>query len=146
MFEAAGFVQQPSEIDTRIEARRIGGDRLLVGIQRGLGVPVLQRDCALEPFFGRGLLRETVALDDAQRSVSGIALEGEQVLPGIGLPARLPLLHDHAVGHRANAEPRQRHGVRQAATKLLHGFRDAPPRHVGGGERLSGAQDDQILE
>ena len=43
-------------------------------------------------------------------------------------------------------KPGQRHGVGQMAAQLLHRARDPPARHVGRGERLGGAQHDQILE
>ena len=55
-------------------------------------------------------------------------------------------LHDHAVGHCADAQARERHGVGQMPAKLPYGPRDPPARHVGRGERLGGAQDDQVLK
>jgi hypothetical protein len=48
-------VQQPAEVDARVEARRLGFDRLFVGPDRAIGVARLERDRLLVPvLLGRG--------------------------------------------------------------------------------------------
>ena len=145
--EAPGLMQEERPVDARLEMRRIGGDGFLVGLQRALGVIALQRKRRIEPIRritrldGRGL-----AFDHPQRTLGGIAAEFEQVLAGLGLPAAAAFLDDDAVGHGADAQPRQRHRLGKLAAKLFHGARDAPLRHVRLRERLRRAQQDQILE
>ena len=57
-----------------------------------VGVGCLERHAAVEPRFALGSASARLALDHAQRAVGRIALEAEQVLPRLGLPAarRLP--------------------------------------------------------
>ena len=96
---------------------------------------------------GRGpFLPSFQPLDNAQGPAVGIAFEREQVLPGVRLPAARAFLDDDAVAHGAYAQPGQRHRVGQMAAQLLDRAGDPLARHVGVGERLRRAQDDQVLE
>ncbi len=75
---AAAFVQQPAQIDMRIEQHRVGRDRVLVRLHGSVGVfdfegstvgEVRLRACGGVYFF-----------DHANRAV-GVGFEREQVLP-----------------------------------------------------------------
>ena len=144
--QTPGFVQKRSQIDMGVEERRVRGNGLLVRSQCSFGVPALQGDSPVEPACrGRRRLRD-LAFDDAQGAIGGIAFEREQVLPGFRLPAAVAFLDDDAVGHGADAQPGQRHRLGEMTAKFLHGPGDPLARHFGGGERLGGTQDDQVLE
>ena len=92
------------------------------------------------------LRRRGLALHDAQRAVGRVALEREQVLPRLRLPAAAAFLHHDAIGDRADGQARQRHRLGQVAAQLAHRARDALRRNVGLDQRLRGAQHDQVLE
>ncbi len=50
---------------------------------------------------------------------AGIAVELEQVLPGLRLPALAAFVDDDAVGHGADAQAGQRHRFGQMAAQLF---------------------------
>ena len=107
----------------------------------------LQRHGLVEPRFRPArLLAGVPAFDHAQRAIGRIAVEAQQVLAGFRLPAAAAFAHDDAVGHGADVESGQRHRVGQMAAQLAHRAHDPARRHVGVGQRLRGAQHDQVLE
>src|SRR5258706_706356 len=144
--EAAGFVQEPSQVDAGAQVRRIRFECARIGFQRGPGTAALELASAVEPVLGDPGGAGVVALDHAQGAVGRIAVEGEQILPGFRLPAARAFGDDHAVADRADREARERHGVGEAAAKLFQGFRDPPGRHLRRGKRLRSPQHDQVLE
>src|SRR5258706_13645781 len=142
--EAAGFVQQPSQVDAGAQVRRVRAECTPVGFARGRGVVALELASALEPVFRART--GVIALDHAQGAVGWVAVEREQILPRLRLPAARPFGNDHAVADRADREARERHGVGEVAAKLSQGFRDSPGRHLRRGKRLRSPQHDQVLE
>src|SRR5258708_27300117 len=91
--EAPRFVQQQAPVDAGLPVARRGGPG--------------------------GWAR---ALDHAQRTVGWIAVEREQVLPRIRLPAAVAVADHYAIGHGADAQSRKRHRRRQVAAPLLPRF------------------------
>src|SRR5262249_14188310 len=100
---------------------------------------------ALEPVLaGRG--RRLAAPDHGERSRRWVALEVEDVLARLRLPAPGSVLHHHAVAQRLDRQAREGHRGREVALQLLQRPGEGPRRNLGVGERLRGAQHDQILE
>ena len=85
--EAAGFVQEPSQVDAGGEVHRIRVECAPVSFARGRGIAALERASALEPVFCARRGAGVVALDHAQGAGGRIAVEGEKILPRFRLPA-----------------------------------------------------------
>jgi len=129
-----------------VEERRVFVNGLLVRSQCSFGVLALQGDSSIEAARRAWRRLRHLAFDHAQGAIDGIAFERQQVLPGFRLPAAVAFLDDYAVGHGTDAQPGQRHGLGEMTPKFLHRPGDPLARHLGRGERLGGAQDNQILE
>src|SRR5204863_9965625 len=91
-------------------------------------------------------LRFRIALEYLERIARRVALECEQVLARLGLPAACAFPDDDAIAHGADREARQRHRLRKMAPQFAHRASDPATRHVRRGEGLRSAQDDQVLE
>jgi hypothetical protein len=145
--KARGVVEEPSQVDMSIDEGGIDGDGTLIRLQCGFTVRCFQRR-ALGEIFLRAVRRLDIAvtLDHAQRAVGRITVEAKQILSRLRLPPAASVADDDAVAFGGDAESGQRHRLGQMAAQVAHGFRDAPLRDVRIGERLRGAQHDQILE
>ena len=93
----------------------------------------------LKPVSGllRGVSDRLAPLHHPQLALSDAHVELEYVLTIVDLPVRLAIAHDHAVADRADAEARQRRGLRQVLAQVLEGPADASGRHLGLRERAS---------
>src|SRR5262249_13197441 len=108
------------------------------GLAGGHGVAPLEVAAALEPVFRvRG--RRLAPRHHRERAGGRVALEVEDVLPRIRLPAPGAVLDHDAIALRLDRQARERHLIREAALELLQRAIDAASRDLRLSERLRGA-------
>src|SRR6185436_3627496 len=75
------LVQQQAHVDVGIDEPRIAGDRARVGLGGGFGIALLERDAAVVPLLGVGLLQQrqragSLRLLQARRACASLDAQG----------------------------------------------------------------------
>src|SRR5262245_52754074 len=73
-------------------------------------------------------------------------LEPEQVLAVLGLPVSLSVADHDSVAYRADAQPRQRHRLRQVTAQIFEGAVNPLAWNLRLDERARGAQHNEVPE